>query len=581
MKKILFTFHLLLISLFISFNVNSQTVNLKIIETSDIHGHIFPYDFINDTVLQTSQAQVSEYVKQERAKKNQEVILLDNGDILQGQPIVYYYNFEKPNTQHICSQVMNYMKYDAATVGNHDIEPGHLVYDKIRKEFNFPWMAANAVDDKTNKPYFQPYTIIYRKGVKVAVLGLITPGIPHWLPEKIWKGITFNDMVETAKKWVKIINEKEHPDLLVGLFHSGVDYTYDDETADTYRNENASKLIAQRVSGFDIILAGHDHDQYDLRVKNPNGKEVILLDPECHADYVSSADITFKYDSLTHKYNKTITGKLVDMRNYKTDPEFIKKFAFAYNEVKKYVSKPIGTFTKTISTKDAMFGDSPFVDLIQSIQLSLTKDDISFAAPLKFNATINKGEVYVRDMFKLYKFENLLYTMKLSGKEVKNYLEFSYDNWFNQMKNENDHLLKFKIDSAGNVTNHLATPFYNFSSAAGIKYTVDVSNPSGSKVKIISMSDGTPFDFNKEYKVAINSYRGNGGGGQLIDGAKISDKELPDRVITSTQKDLRFFLMKWIEKNKVITPKKLNNWSVIPNKWWQKGKEKDYKILYK
>lgn len=487
MKKILFTFHLLLISLLISFNVNSQTINLKIIETSDIHGHIFPYDFVNDTMLQTSQSQISEYVKQERANKNQQVILLDNGDILQGQPVVYYYNFEKPDTKHICSQVMNYMKYDAATVGNHDIEPGHPVYDKIRKEFNFPWMAANAVDNKTNKPYFQPYTIIYRKGIKVAVLGMITPGIPHWSPENIWEGITFNDMIESAQKWMKIINEKEHPDLLVGLFHSGVDYTYGGETADTYRNENASKLVAQRVPGFDVIFAGHDHDQYNLRIKNPNNKEVILLDPECYANYVSVADITLKYDSLTNSYDKTIDGKLVDMKNYKPDHEFIKKFAFAYDEVKKYVSKPIGTFTKTIFTRDAMFGDSPFVDLIQNIQLDLTKADISFAAPLKFNATINKGEVYVRDMFNLYKFENLLYTMRLSGKEVKDYLEFSYGNWFNQMKNENDHLLKFKVDSTGKVTSLLANSFYNFSSAAGIKYTVDVSKPVGSRIKIISM----------------------------------------------------------------------------------------------
>ncbi|RLD61337.1 MAG: bifunctional metallophosphatase/5'-nucleotidase [Bacteroidetes bacterium] len=581
MKKILFTFNLLLLSLFISFNVNSQTVNIKIIETSDIHGHIFPYDFVNDTALHASQAQVSEYVKQERAKKNQEVVLLDNGDILQGQPLVYYYNFEKIDTTHICSRVMNYMKYDAATVGNHDIEPGHQVYDKIKRELNFPWMAANAVDNKTNKPYFQPYTIISRRGVKIAVLGMITPGIPYWLPENIWEGITFNDMIESSKKWVKIINEKEHPDILIGLFHSGVDYTYGNETADTYRNENASKLVAQRVSGFDVIFAGHDHHKYNMKIRNQNGEDVILMDPARHADYVSVANITLKYDSLTNEYDKTVEGELVDIKNYKPDAEFIEKFKSDYNEVKNYVSKPIGVFTKTISTRDALFGNSSFVDLIQNIQLGLTKADISFAAPLLFDAKINKGEVYVRDMFKLYKFENLLYTMELSGTEVKNYLEFSYDNWFNQMKDENDNLLKFRTDSTGEITNRLANSFYNFSSAAGIKYTVDVLKPAGEKINIISMSDGSAFDLNKKYKIAINSYRGNGGGGHLITGAKISEKELPTRIITSTQKDLRYFLMKWIEKNKIITPKKLNNWTVFPQEWWEKGKAKDYEILYK
>ncbi|MBE9466828.1 MAG: bifunctional metallophosphatase/5'-nucleotidase [Bacteroidetes bacterium] len=581
MKKILFACNLLLLCFLISFNSNSQTVNLKIIETSDIHGHIFPYDFVNDLSLQTSQSQVSEYVKQERAKINQEVILLDNGDILQGQPVVYYYNFENTKKKHICSRVMNYMKYDAATIGNHDIEPGHQVYDKIKKELNFPWMAANAVDNKTKEPYFVPYTMIFRKGIKIAVLGMITPGIPNWLPENIWKGIVFNDMIETAQKWVKIINEKEHPDVLIGLFHSGVDYTYGNVTADTYRNENASKLVAQKVPGFDVIFAGHDHHKYNMKIKNPKGDEVILLDPARHADFVSVVNITLNYDSLNNRCKKIVEGELVDMRNYKPDAEFIEKFAADFNEVKNYVSKPIGEFTETISTRDALFGNSSFVDLIQNIQLNLTKADISFAAPLLFDARINKGEVFVRDMFKLYKFENLLYTMELSGTEVKNYLEFSYDNWFNKMKDENDNLLRFKIDSTGNTTNRLYSSFYNFSSAAGIKYTIDASKPLGYKLNIVSMSDGSSFDLNKKYKVAINSYRGNGGGGHLVDGAKINQNELPERIISSTQKDLRYFLMKWIEKKKIISPNKLNNWTVIPNEWWKKGKEKDFKILYK
>ncbi len=132
--------------------LHAQTVKLKLIETSDVHGSIFPWDFTNDKATSASLAQVYTYVEEQRADKSQSVILLDNGDILQGQPLVYYYNFEDTKTGHICASVMNYMKYDAATVGNHDIEPGHPVYDKIVKEFNFPWMAANAVDTKTGEP---------------------------------------------------------------------------------------------------------------------------------------------------------------------------------------------------------------------------------------------------------------------------------------------------------------------------------------------------------------------------------------------------------------------------------------------
>jgi 2',3'-cyclic-nucleotide 2'-phosphodiesterase/3'-nucleotidase len=564
----------------------SQTVKLKLIETSDVHGSLFPWDFINDKPANTSLAQVYTYVEEQRADKSQSVILLDNGDILQGQPLVYYYNFEDTKSEHICASVMNYMKYDAATVGNHDIEPGHPVYDKLNKEFKFPWMAANAVDTKTGEPYFKPYTILNRNGVKIAVLGLITPGIPMWLPEKIWSGIDFQDMIVSAKKWVEIINEKEHPDVLIGVFHAGVEAIYDGQTADMPRNENAAQLVAERVPGFDVVFVGHDHHGWNYTVKDPEGNSVLILGTLNASRTATEATIVLNKNAETGIWRKETSGDIVQIENFKPDSAFMTEFESVIRNIKAYVAKPIGEFTKTISTRESLFGDSPFVDLIQHIQLELTHADVSFAAPLSFNAEIKKGEVYVRDMFKLYKFENLLYTMKMSGQEIKDYLEFSYGQWFNQMKNEEDDLLNFNHDEKGNLiyghgTPQLAAAYYNYSSAAGINYTVDVRKHAGNRISITSMADGKPFDFKKTYTVAMNSYRGNGGGGHLTQGAKIPKEEIAGRIINSTPKDLRFYLMRWIEKEKTVTPKKLNNWSVIPLDWWEKGKEKDAKLLFK
>ncbi len=574
-----------LLMIFSSGFLPAQTVNLKFIETSDVHGSLFPYDFINNKNINTSLAQIYTYVKEQRADKSQHVVLLDDGDILQGQPIVYYYNFEKTNSTHICAQVMNYMKYDAGTVGNHDIEPGHPVYDKLDKEFDFPWLAANAVNIKTGKPYFKPYTIIKRNGIKIAVLGLITPWIPNWLPEKIWNGIEFDDMVTTAAKWVKIIKEKEKPDLLIGLFHSGVEANYNGQTAETPKNENASRLVAEKVPGFDVVFVGHDHHGWNFTVKNTEGKNVLILGTINAARTATEADIKMIFDKNSGKWQKEITGKVIESKNYKPDEAYMKKFAPVVEEVKNYVSKPIGTFTKTISSRESLFGDSPFVDLVQEIQLNISHADISFADPLSFNAEIKKGTVYVRDMFNLYKYENLLYTMKMSGKEIKDYLEYSYGKWFNTMKDSADHLLYFKTAEDGKIDYRngrpqLASSYYNFSSAAGIKYTVDVSKPAGHRINIISMADGKPFDMNKIYTVAVNSYRGNGGGGHLTLGAGIPKGEISKRIINSTQKDLRYYLMKWIEKKKTVTPAALGNWKVIPASWWKLGKEKDYNILF-
>ncbi len=567
--------------------LSAQTVNLKIIETTDTHGKIYPYDFKNDHESNSSLAQFYTYVKQQRADENQEVILFSGGDILQGTPAVYYYNFEDADGTHLYADVMNFMKYDAGVVGNHDVETGHPVYDKFTKELNFPWLAANAVNVSTGEPYFRPYTIIEKQGIKVAVLGLITPHIPHWLPEKIWSGIEFEDMIESAEKWVEIIQDKENPDLLVGLFHAGVDYTYGGAEEDTYKNENASKLVAEQVPGFDIVFVGHDHHGWNMKVADSNGDSVLILGGTSYARDVSVADVAAVYDSASSSWDVNLKGSMVAIKDYQPDSIFLQRYSDQFEMVKKYVSRPIGEFTSAISTRESMFGSSAFCDLINSIQLELTGADISFTAPLSGNAEIKEGTVYVSDMFDLYRYENLLYTMELTGQEIKDYLEYTGAKWFNQMKDEKDHLLRFVTDDNGELVYSnrnnmpmLAERYYNFDAGLGLNYTVDVSKPAGERVTISGMSDGGEFDPDKAYKVAINSYRGNGGGGHLIEGAGIDPDELNERIVNSTEKDLRYYMMKWIEKQGKVNPVSKHNWKVIPEDWWFKGMKKDYKLLF-
>ena len=572
----------------LTINISAQTINLKIVETSDVHGAIFPYDLRNDRPSGSSLAQVMTFLRQERANPDQHVILLDNGDILQGDPIVYYYNFEKTNTTHLYADVMNYMKYDAATVGNHDIEAGHDVYDKFNEELNFPWLAANVVRTSDGKPYFKPYTMIEKGMLRIAVLGLITPNIPNWLPEKIWEGMKFHDMVETAKKWVKEIKLREQPDMIIGVFHAGVDYTYAGQDADTYKNENASKLVAEQVPGFDIIFVGHDHAGWNFEVKNTEGKSVLILGTLAGAQTVAVANLNMTFDKICELWTiNSIEGEIINIKGYTADKDFMERFSPALEEAKQYVNRKIGQFDKTISSRDAVFGPAGFTDIVHTIQFELTGADISFTAPLALNTQIKAGDVFVRDMFNLYRYENLLYTMSLSGEEIKKYLEYSYGNWFNQMKDENDHLLKFRKDEEGNIfyserskSPELEERFYNYESAAGIDYVVDVSKPEGSRVTINELSDGRNFDLSSTYKAAVNSYRGNGGGGHLTRGAGIPQEQLASRVLDSTEKDLRYYMMKWIEKQGTVSPNILNNWKVVPEDWWQRGKEKDYKILF-
>ena len=586
-QKPLFVFiFVLLVSSCTSFH-RPKEIEIDLIQTTDVHGSIFPYDFIRDKPVNHSLAQVSTLINEYRSDHRKEVVLLDNGDILQGQPPVYYSNYEEVNLPHICSKVMNYMGYDAATVGNHDIEAGHSVYDKLISEFRFPWLAANAVLTGTKTPYFKPYTVIKRKGIKIAVLGLITPGIPNWLPENLWKGIEFLDMVESAKLWVPKIMEKEDPDLLIGLFHSGHDYSYGGGSASEKRNENASLLVAQQVPGFDVILIGHDHDEFNQWITGKDSSKVLILDPGSHARNIALVQIHLSWNKETKEYNKQIEGSLVPIANVKVDTSFMKEFEPDFKTFKDYVSRKVGVFEKTITSVPAFFGDRPFMDLIHRVQLEVSKADISFAAPLSMRSEIDSADVYVRDLFELYRFENFLYTMELSGKEIKNYLEYSCDLWFNRMKNSSDHLLRFKKDDHGKLMKYNRTPvyrlfarYYNFDSAEGIRYEVDVTRPKGQRVHILSMSDGTPFHPDNNYKVALNSYRGNGGGGHLTEGAGVPHDKLSSRILSSTDKDFRYYMLRWIENEGRVDPVCNNNWKVVPVRWWKKGKKKDIELLF-
>lgn len=576
MKKIYF-FLVCIFFLMGTVCAQDKVVKLKIVETSDIHGNYYPYDFILRHEAAGSLARVHTFVKKERETYKDNLVLLDNGDILQGQPCAYYYNYIDTVSPHLAAEVLNFMKYNTGNMGNHDVETGRAVFDRWAEDCKFPVLGANIIDTTTGKTHFKPYEVLERDGVKVVVLGMITPAIPVWLSENLWKGLRFDDMEETARKWMKIIREKENPDLVIGIFHAGQDALL---MGGKYR-ENASLEVASNVPGFDIVLMGHDHARELKKIKNIAGDSVLIMDPASNGIVVASADVTLKLRN-GKVIEKHIDGELTEMKDYEVSEEFMTHFAPQFNAVQDFVSKKIGRFTETISTRPAYFGSSAFIDLIHTLQLEITHADISFAAPLSYDSEIRKGDVYVNDMFNLYKYENMLYTMNLSGKEVKDALEMSYDMWTNRMQSADDHLLLLRENRREGAQDRASFRnfSFNFDSAAGIIYTVDVTKPRGEKISIISMADGSPFSMDKMYKVALNSYRGNGGGELLTKGSGIPQDELKKRILFSTDKDLRYYLMQYIEKKGVIMPQALNQWKFIPEEWTVPAAKRDYEYLF-
>lgn len=562
MKFILTTLSLLVLIFSTS---NAQTIH--VLYTTDIHGSIFPYDFIKNVETKHSLSQAYNYISSVRDTAEY-TILLDNGDNLQGTPAVYYYNYIDTISPHILSQIYNYMKYDAVTVGNHDIETGHSVYDRVSKQYEMPFLAANAIRESTGDPYFKPYTIVKRGDKKIAIIGLTTPYIPHWLPEHFWKGIMFEDMIESAQKWIKKVKDTESPDIIIGLFHSGYDYTYGNQDIEKYKNENASALVAESVAGFDAILIGHDHRLYNKEYKNPNGENVIVLDAGTAARNIGHLTISFDANG-----NHNCAAEIVSLSKTTPSGIFNEEFSQQYDAIKNYSQQKIADIATDINANESLFGNSAVVDLVQEIMLRYTGADISVSAPLMINAKIEKGPVCIGNMFNIYKYENLLNVIELTGEEIKKYLEYSYDLWINNPKENNNHILK--IDENGNLINR----HYNFDSAAGIDYTINPYKKKGERITILKMSKGEPFDMTHKYKVAINSYRCNGGGGHLEFGVGIKSEDIQSRIIKTYNEDLRNIIIREWSKKGTIEPQAASNWKFVPENELQKIIENDKKLF--
>jgi len=562
-----------------------KTVRLKVIETSDVHGHFFPYDFMEKKPLKGTLSRASTYINRQRQAYGDRLLLIDNGDILQGQPCVYWSNYVMPDDENLAAQVINYMKYDAETVGNHDVEPGHKVYDKWIREVRCPLLGANIVKEECKNGEaspqsiytgLKPYSVHYREGVKIVVLGMLTPAIPNWLNKSVWKGIEFEEMTSCARKWVKYIKETERPDLIFGLFHSGLNGGI---TTGEYE-ENATESVAREVPGFDIIFFGHDHQVHNEWITCRDGNRVLCIDPSCYVNNVAEAEIELTYANgrLT---SKDIKGQIVSVRDEEVDQQMVSHFQPTIDRIKTYVDRRIGRFENAIYTRESFFGNSAFTDLIHNLQMQISKADISLNAPLSFNTVINAGDVTQGDMFKLYRFENLLFVLRMTGEEIRKHLEYSYDMWTNTMKTADDHALRLNDDSK---EDQQRTGFqyytFNFDSACGIDYEVDLTKPDGQKVRILRMTNGQPFDEKRWYRVVMNSYRANGGGELLTRGAGIPKDSLEGRVLFHSDLDQRYYLTQEIERMGTVNPQPNHNWRFVPEAWARPALKRDSLLLF-
>ena len=517
---------------------------VTVCSTTDVHGAYFDSAYVDNLAAKTSLANVSSYLKEIRGEGVQPV-LIDVGDNLQGDNAAYYFNYVATDVPHVYPRIAAYLGYDAIVVGNHDIETGHDVYDRVARELTMPYLAANAAFDRdengradmdenpdgktVSDSYFVPYCVVDRGGVKVAIVGMTNGNIKSWLADDIWRGMDFQIISEMVQPVIDRMIEKEKPQLVVLAVHSGTG-------AEQPNRENEAQYLAATLRGVDIVLNGHDHRPVAREVENVNGGSVVLIDAGTKAVVVGQADFT-----LTVKNGKVVSKsvdyKLVPMEKYPVDPDYVAAFKEDFNAVKTFAQRPIGQLSENIFLADALDGPSTYINLVQTVQLASSGADISFAAPLTSSGVVPKGVIEFQDLVSIYKFENQLYVVEMTGKQIKDYLEYSYKNWVNK-----------------------SGPSYNWDSADGIRYEVSRKAPDGERVKILSMNDGTPFDLDKTYKVAMTSYRASGGGDLVREGAGIDPASL---VVVRKMKDIRSLIGDYIAAQKEIVPTVATNWKFV------------------
>jgi 2',3'-cyclic-nucleotide 2'-phosphodiesterase/3'-nucleotidase len=545
-----------------------EPTTITILETSDIHGHIYNWDFFGNREYDQGLAVASTIIKQERAAEP-ELLLLDAGDTIQGTPLIYYYNTQKPDETNPMAVVMNAMKYEAMTIGNHEYNYGQDVLDKFINEAEFPVLSANVRQTDGSEKY-TPYIIEDVKGVKVGVLGLTTIGIPVWEKPEHIEGLRFDDAIEVAKTYIPKMKE-EGATVIVALAHSGThvepadssaegawmsDYnTWVDKGYADVPDQNFVIKLAEAVPEIDVILAGHAHVTIPQAVING----VLIVEPSRWGRGVSKITLKVGADGkVTEK-----TGEFLSAEEVAPDQEILDLAKSYQDAALAYVNSDIGAATGDFpGAYEARWKDGPLADFINAAQLKMAEEagypaDISLAAIFNNTGQFKQGPVTMSDVYGVYQYDNTLYVLEITGDILKRALEQDAKYWA-QYDPDNPPADVPEGLVAGDVKD------YNWDLYSGVEYKIDISKPVGERVVELKYNgaDVTP---DQKFVLAVNNYRAGGGGGYGMFGE--------GAVLWKSMSEIRDYMAEYIAAREIIDPQEyyVENWSLLPESVYQQA----------
>ncbi len=443
-------------------------------------------------------------------------------------------------------------------------------------QLDFPLLGANALDAKTGAPAFPPYVIkkVHVPGappVRVGILGLTNPGIAIWDKANVEGRMTFPGLVEQARTWVPRLR-RAGADLVVVAAHSGADTSSSYGDALPYP-ENASTLLAEQVPGIDAVLVGHAHVEIPERfvTNKTSGQRVLLTEPLFWGKRLSLMEFDLAWAPRTGWQVRAGRSQVLNSNTVPEDPEIVRLLRADHDRVTSYVNSVVGTCTAAMSAAAARYEDVPALDFINHVQADVVRAALagtadaalpvlSIAAPFNRAAAIPAGKVSVRDVAGLYVFDNTLLAVRLTGAQLKDYLEKSAE-YFRQVSGPGPHAPD-AVTNAPTATAPNGIPDYNYDVVAGLDapltYDIDIAKAPGQRIANLAHG-GTAVSADQVFVVAVNNYRQSGGGNF----PHVTTAE----VVYNRQVEIRQALIDWVSQAGEIDPASFStvDWKLVAN----------------
>lgn len=475
----------------------AEETRITVLHTTDVHGSLLPWDDLSNRPAARGLARAATRIAKVRAEGNP-VLLLDAGDAMSGAPLVSVWQRDHAGLPHPVATAMNALGYDAMALGNHEFDYGPAGIDTARATSRFPWLAANVVR-RDGSPAFAPSLVKELNGVRVGVIGLCTPAVPLMADSAQWSGYTFLSPIEVARKEVARLRGAERCDVVIALAHTGLEKN--PRTGEVRKGdapgENFGHQLASEVPGLDVVILAHTHEA--LPFANVGG--AVVTQAGRSAEGIGRVDLKLTRETPTSpwKLARPFAGYAAFGDSTATDEAFAKAFAPYAERTKAALDETVGTATDDLATPGGRFADGTLWQLIHRAQLHASGADVSLAALFAADQRIPAGPVRVRDLMRLYPYENSLVTLEMSGAELKDALEQSAR-----------YLATYTFED-GRPLAEPGMPSWNFDMAMGVTYEVDITRPSGDRIQHLTYK-GQPLAPEQRLSVVVNGYRASGGG---------------------------------------------------------------------